>query len=146
MIGGRQARSTNDQRGFALIEVLIASAVVVVVLGALFAGVIGALRADRRAETMQRSLLLAHSKLEMVGIAEPLQAGVREGDVDGLHWKQVSTRLESDATAANQKRSTVVASAAASPPLSKLYWVELSVGARDGTQLSLAGLKISIAK
>jgi len=146
MIGVRRSRPFNVQQGFALIEVLIASAVVAVVLGALVAGVTGALRSDRRAESMQRSLLLAQSRLEAVGIADPLQSGVREGDVDGLHWKQVATRLASNATAASQQGGTTVAQTGASPPASNLYWVELSVRARDGTQLALAGLKMSTAK
>ena len=138
MIGG--------QRGFALIEVLIASAVVAVVLGSLVAGMTGALHSDRRAETMRRSLALAQSKLEVVGVTEPLQPGIREGDTDGLHWTQMSTRLAPTATVANSKAATASAPAAASPPSPDLYWVEFSVRSRDGVQLALASLKISIAK
>lgn len=141
----RARRTIDGQRGFALIEVLIASAVIALVLGALVAGVTGALRSDRHAETRQRALLVAQSKLEAVGIAEPLQAGTREGDVAGLHWKQVSTRL---APGSNNAKRQVTATQAqpVSPPALDLFWVELSISGGDGTRLTLAGLKIAAAK
>jgi general secretion pathway protein I len=86
----RCAPRAEAQRGFTLIEVLVAFAIAAVLLVPLlriFSGGIGGLtRADRAAT----AALWAQSVLEARSGEAPLAAGTEEGDLpDGYHWQRV---------------------------------------------------------
>ena len=73
-----------DQRGFTLLEVLVASAILAGSLAALLPTLSGTLRQMRAAETRQSALLVAQSVLAGVE-ADPLDAP-RQGVSSGLRW------------------------------------------------------------
>ncbi|MBY3328770.1 prepilin-type N-terminal cleavage/methylation domain-containing protein [Rhizobium laguerreae] len=85
----------ND--GFTLIEVLAAFAILALFLGVSFEGLTLSLRATRKAEVMQEALQRAESKLDSIGLTEPIILGESSGRFnDGSFWtsrtRQISTR------------------------------------------------------
>lgn len=84
----------GDQRGFTLLEVLVASAILAGSLAALLPTLSHSLRQMRVAETRQTALLVAQSV--MAGVeADPLDAP-RQGVSSGLSW---SVSLSPEGTA-----------------------------------------------
>ncbi len=79
-------------RGFSLLEVLVAFVILGLVLGVLMEIFSGGLRNVGRATESQRAILLAQSKLASVGIDSPLSEGDSNGDFDGGFRWQLSIR------------------------------------------------------
>lgn len=71
------------QRGYSLIEVIVAFALLALALTLLLGSLSGAARQVRQADDYGRAALHAQSLLAVVGIEEPLAPGRREGD-----WEQ----------------------------------------------------------
>ncbi|MGV8960535.1 MAG: type II secretion system protein XpsI [Stenotrophomonas sp.] len=71
------------QRGFSLIEVIVAFALLALALTLLLGSLSGAARQVRRADDVSRATLHAQSLLAQLGVDQPLQAGQREGE-----WEQ----------------------------------------------------------
>ena len=69
----------HGERGFALIEILVAFVILALGLGAISAGVAMAMRSDGRTQTSRFASRVAQSRLEAAGIAEALVPGRREG-------------------------------------------------------------------
>lgn len=85
--------SVNRARGYTLIEVIVAFAVLALALTLLLGTLSGAGRQVRWADDAGRAALHAQSLIDQLGIGEPLAPGEREGDFeDGrFHWRlQVS--------------------------------------------------------
>ncbi|MCF8002594.1 MAG: type II secretion system GspH family protein [Chromatiaceae bacterium] len=75
------------QRGFSLLEVLVAFAILALSLGVLMQIFSRALSTTGLNETYSRAAALAESKLGTVGINIPLEEGVHSGDPeDGMDW------------------------------------------------------------
>jgi general secretion pathway protein I len=75
------------QRGFSLLEVLVAFAVLAITLGVLLQVFSGAIGATHLSAGYSRAAALAESKLNGVGIEIPLEIGTYEGDPEGdLSW------------------------------------------------------------
>jgi len=72
----------SSQRGYTLIEVLVAFAVLAGALTLLLGILTGASRQVRWADQAGRAALHAQSLLDQAGIGEPLQPGQREGDFE----------------------------------------------------------------
>lgn len=72
----------NRSRGFTLIEVLVALAVLALALGVLFQIFSTGLNNSRVAEAYAKATLLAQSKLASLGIEEPLGEGQNTGRFD----------------------------------------------------------------
>ncbi|NBC49507.1 MAG: prepilin-type N-terminal cleavage/methylation domain-containing protein [Gammaproteobacteria bacterium] len=82
---GRQGRT--GQRGFSLLEVLVAFAILALSLGVLLQIFSRALNTTALNETYSRAVALAEAKLEGVGVSIPLEEGVYSGDPeDGMDW------------------------------------------------------------
>lgn len=74
-------------RGFTLIEVLVALAIVALALSVIFTGFSVGLRGRRTAEDYEQATMLAQSKLNAVGVVAPLQQGKTSGEFnDRYRW------------------------------------------------------------
>jgi general secretion pathway protein I len=69
----------HEQAGFTLIETLAAFAVLTLTLVILFADLSGVVQRGRGAEDMREALRLAQSKLDALGVTEPLTPGESTG-------------------------------------------------------------------
>ncbi len=141
----RRARSRRGlirrgERGFALIEILVAFVILALGLGAISTGVVVAMRSDARTQVNRTALRVAQSRLEAAGISEALVAGYREGTIaNRFRWRQTVTELR-PATDARQPQGG--RPAPASNAL-RSFWVEVAVEAPDGTATKLAALKLA---
>lgn len=126
------------ERGFALIEVLIAFTIAAIAIASLAYGVTIAFRSDLRAKANRAEMRLAQSRLEAVGIERPLAVGTINGETHGLRWREQVSRakpiaLTAVASAKDAKRSSA-----------ELYWVEVVVTGRDGRELRLGASKVGV--
>ena len=127
------------ERGFTLLEILVALVVLAIGLGAVSTGVALALRSDARAHGSQAALHLAQSRLEAAGIAEPLVPGQRQGQVGNKYrWRQTVTEVRPSAEPAPP-------GAMPRRPAGGLrtFWVSVVVETADGITMNLAALKLA---
>ena len=73
----------HDERGFALLEVLIAFVIAALALGVLFDAGVSALRGARAASRYEQAIARARSHLALAVHASPLVAGDWQGDDGG---------------------------------------------------------------
>ena len=75
------------QRGFTLIEIIVALAILAVALGALFQSFSTGLRVTAATDRQAAAVMLAQSLLDRIGQDIPLAAGEQAGVADdGLRW------------------------------------------------------------
>ena len=85
---GRSPSTTDRRRGFTLLEVLVAFAVLAVALGVAFEIFATGLRGARSADALTRAVLIAESRLARVGVETELTPGESEGETDdGTRWR-----------------------------------------------------------
>lgn len=73
--------------GFALVEVVVAFAIVTIILAALYQAVAGAYRGYARVQVREHTLALARAQLEAIGIEAPLRPGESSGTyTTGVAW------------------------------------------------------------
>jgi general secretion pathway protein I len=143
MMGARSRRMLarrDRERGFALLEILVAFVILALGLGAISTGVVVAMRSDARTQVNRTALRVAQSRLEAAGISEALAPGTREGLIaDKFRWRQTVTELRSSSDARPPQ------GARPAPPNGALrsFWVEIAVEAPDGTAIKLAALKLA---
>jgi general secretion pathway protein I len=127
------------ERGFALLEILVAFVILALGLGAISTGIAAAMRSDGRTQSNRVALRLAQSRLEAAGVAEPLVPGHREGRVaNSYKWEQTITAVHIGTEPRGVKSSQPATSAGIAP-----FWVEIAVRAADGTAASLSTLKLA---
>ena len=86
----------RGERGFALLEILVAFVILALGLGAISTGVALAMRSDARTQTSRVALRLAQSRLEAAGISDVLTSGYREGLIaERYRWRQNVTEVRS---------------------------------------------------
>ena len=131
----------GGERGFALLEILVAFVILALGLAAILGGVSTAIRADARTQASRSVLRVAQSRLEAAGLSEALAPGHREGRVGNKYvWRQTITAVPFGAVARDAdatKPGPPIAGAVAA------FWVEIAVQAADGTVAELAGLKLA---
>ena len=83
-------RSSRSQRGFSLIEVLVAFMILAMSLSVIYRIFSGGLRNVALSEDYARAVLLAESRLSAIGVNEPLERGVTSGEWgDRFRWERV---------------------------------------------------------
>lgn len=75
------------QRGFTLLEVIIAFALLAMALTLLLGSLSGASKQVRAADQATRAALYGQSVLAQVGVGEILQPGTREGEFEGGRYR-----------------------------------------------------------
>jgi len=94
------SRSESDRRprraaGFTLLEVLIAFVILALALAALLPGFSGGVRSLGVADDYATAALLAESRLEEFGRAEPVREGTSSGTFDnGYRWRLDVARVD----------------------------------------------------
>jgi general secretion pathway protein I len=143
MMGARSSRVSirrDGERGFALLEILVAFVILALGLGAISTGVVVAMRSDARTQVNRTALRVAQSRLEAAGISEALAPGYREGLVaNKFRWRQTVTELRP----ASDTRQPQGARPAPENGALKSFWVEVAVETPDGTGIKLAALKLA---
>lgn len=79
-------RIRRTQRGFTLIEVIVAFALLALALTLLLGSLSGAARQVRQAEDGTRAALHAQSLLAQLGVADALQPGRQQGRLEGERY------------------------------------------------------------
>jgi general secretion pathway protein I len=143
------------QRGFALIELLVAFVILALGLSAIFTGVAVAMRSDGRTQSVQIAFRLAQSRLEQAGVTEALVPGYREGRMaENYDWRETITAVhigarpsqpqdaKPDTRSADAKSNIKPGQSAGNKDVAS-YWVEVAVQAPDGTIARLAALKLA---
>ncbi len=126
------------ERGFALLEILVAFVILALGLGAISTGVVVAMRSDARTQINRTALRVAQSRLEAAGLAEALAPGTREGLIaDKFRWRQTVTEVRPAGDPRPQGSRPAPSGAL------KSFWVEIAVEAPDGTAIKLAALKLA---
>lgn len=131
----------RGERGFALLEILVAFVILALGLAAVLAGVTVAMRSDAKVQTSRSVLRVAQSRLEAAGVTEALAAGHREGRAgNNYSWRQTVTAVQSGSGSRKPE------GARPEPPAVNAvsaFWVEVAVRAGDGTVAKVAGLKLA---
>ena len=88
------------QKGFSLLEVLVAFTVLALSLGVLFQLFSTAVRGVLQSEHYTRALIIAESRLALLGREEPLEQGQKEGiEADIYRWRaEVTPYVDGEAT------------------------------------------------
>ena len=82
--------SSRNQRGFSLIEVLVAFMILAMSLTVIYRIFSGGLRNVAVSEDYARAVLVAESQLSAIGITEPLERGVSSGEWgERFRWERV---------------------------------------------------------
>ena len=135
----------HAERGFALLEILIAFVILALGLGAISTGIAIAMRSDSRSLTSRIAFLLAQSRLEAIGISEVLVPGRREGRTAN-HYKWQETvavaHIGTEPPAPQGIKPGQTAPDAGIAP----FWVEIAVQAPDGSVARLSALKLGLEK
>jgi general secretion pathway protein I len=135
------AARRRGERGFALLEILVAFVILALGLAAILVGVSVAMRSDAKTQTNRNALRVAQSRLEVAGVTEVLVPGSREGRVGNRYvWRQTVTAIQpvTDSRESGGARPGPPAGGALTT-----FWVEIAVRAGDGTVARLAGIKLA---
>jgi general secretion pathway protein I len=78
----------QTQKGFSLIEVVVALAIVALMLGAVYQVSTGAVRSTVRTDNYLRALAMAQSRLTEASAMPVLKVGTVLGSSDGVTWSR----------------------------------------------------------
>ena len=125
------------ERGFTLIEVVVALALLGLVLAVLSDGLRTGLSSASRAAAIEPPLAIAQAKLAAVGVTEPLTPGTSRGeDARGIAWQMSVDDYQDEAPDAP---------ASDAPGVPKLYRIKLTVTWQQGgtpRTISLSTLRV----
>lgn len=128
------------QRGYSLLEVIVAFALLALALTLLLGSLSGAARQVHNADLRTRAMLHAQSLLAASGIEQPLQEGRAQGDwEDGRYrWElQVEPYVDARASALPQGAMNAVSG----PTLAQLT-LQVRWGEGDGERLQWRSLRL----
>jgi general secretion pathway protein I len=112
----------RDERGFTLLEVLVAFVIAALALGLLYEGALGGLVATRVAGQVEEATSRARSHLAVVGHGTAISPGDTQGDDGGGYRWRLSIRRTATAPAARGDAVTV-----ARGPHAALYAVTVRI-------------------
>lgn len=118
--------SSRSQKGFSLVEVIVALAIVALMLGAVYQVSAGSVRSTARTDNYLRALTTAQSVLAQVSAQPVLQVGTTLGSSGGVAWS----------------RSIKPYAAPAPTPETRLYRVTVSA-MRQGSKVELETVLIA---
>ncbi|WP_256775365.1 MULTISPECIES: prepilin-type N-terminal cleavage/methylation domain-containing protein [unclassified Stenotrophomonas] len=126
------------QRGYSLLEVIVAFALLALALTLLLGSLSGASRQIRQADLRSRAVLHAQSLLAVTGIEAPLQAGHSAGQ-----WEDGRYRWELDVVPYAEPRgaAAAVAEPVAGPTLAQLT-LQVRWGDADADRLQWRSLRL----
>ena len=119
-------RGLRRQKGFSLIEVVVALAIVALMLGTIYQVSSGAVRSTVRTDNYLRALATAQSRLAEASAMPVLKVGTVLGSSDGVAWS----------------RSTKLFAAPPPSPDTRLYQVSV-IATRGGSKVALETLLIA---
>jgi general secretion pathway protein I len=135
------ATRRRGERGFALLEILVAFVILALGLSAVLVGISVAMRSEAKTQANRNALRVAQSRLEMAGVTEVLAPGYREGRVGSRYvWRQTVTAIQPVRDSRDPGGTKPEPSAGGALTA---FWVEVAVRAGDGTIVRLAGIKIA---
>jgi general secretion pathway protein I len=121
----------KQNRGFTLIEVLVAFTILALVLAVVMRSLSSGLSHEHTAGLTTARVLEARSILDRVGADYPLEAGTIEGELaTGEPWVLTVRLVETEADASEQ------------PNALNIYLAELQIEGADGRALSLKKLSL----
>lgn len=128
----------KNQRGYSLLEVIVAFALLALALTLLLGSLSGAARQVHNADLRTRAVLHAQSLLAATGVEAPLQVGREQGD-----WEDGRYRWDLQVEPYVEPRSTALAPAASSSgsTLAQLT-LKVSWGEREGEHLQWRSLRL----
>lgn len=124
--------------GFALIEALVAFAILSIALATIMSGIAMGLRADRHATESRVALRAVQDRLERLGVSDPLIPGRSEGVTErGQRWRQTVVKIDvpRDRGSGRPASSGYVA-----------FWAQMTLTTESGTDISLGGLKLALVE
>jgi type II secretion system protein I len=86
----------KNQSGFALVETLVATAIIAAMLGVTFQTVQNGARQTRMIEDRRRAMLVAESQLQAVGAGQSSSFGETRGLTSGIRWHLTLRPFRSD--------------------------------------------------
>jgi general secretion pathway protein I len=131
----------RGERGFALLEILVAFVILALGLGAISTGVAVSMRSDGRTQTGRIALRLAQSRLEAAGLTNVLVPGRREGRLaNDYKWRETVSvvSFEADPSERGEVQGGRTSASAGIVPV----WVEIAVQGPDRTVARLSALKL----
>lgn len=128
----------NHQRGYSLLEVIVAFAVLALALTLLLGSLSGASRQIKQADLRSRAVLHAQSLLAVTGVVEPLQDGERSGE-----WEDGRYRWQLQVAPYREPRTDAlpVAETVAGPRLAQLT-LQVSWGDTDADRMQWRSLRL----
>ncbi len=121
--------ASKDEEGFALLEVLVAFAIVTLGLVSIYAAVAGHFRAKREVVARQAALADTASHLDLIGTQAIAEEGTIDGTYDdGIRWKLTVTEMAAaGVTLARPMRVVLQAFDQRGKPLLRLKTVRFAV-------------------
>lgn len=89
-------RASDDDRGFALAETLVAAAIIAGMLGVTFQTIENGARQARLIEDRRQAMLVAQSQLTAVGSAQSTSFGETSGLTSGIRWRLMVQPFRAD--------------------------------------------------
>jgi len=90
--------SHYHSRGFTLLEVIVAFAILALSLGVIYQIFGQSLKAADLSEQYTEATIVAQSLLAEVGVTSPLEAGTQDGQIENVYQWQVITQLLAEPT------------------------------------------------
>ena len=128
----------KHQRGYSLLEVIVAFAVLALALTLLLGSLSGASRQIKQADLRSRAVLHAQSLLAVTGVVEPLQDGERSGE-----WEDGRYRWQLQVAPYQEPRTDAlpVADTVAGPRLAQVT-LQVSWGDTDADRMQWRSLRL----